>query len=395
MNELTRCIFSGMKILSDQEWLLDHAVVVEEDKIKAIIHKDMISNHLPASHHEYDQECYLIPGLIDLHVHGANGHDVMDGTPEAQLALSRALACEGVTGYLATTMTASVEKIESVLKSVATAQPIVDGAAILGVHLEGPFIAKEKLGAQGADTQLPDIEKFRHWQYLAENSIRLVTLAPELPGSAEFIAAISKMGVIAAIGHTAATYEQTQAAIAAGSTYATHLFNAMSGLQQRAPGAVGAVLLANKVTAEIIVDGIHLHPAIVELVLHCKGKDKIVLITDAMRAKCLSDGKYELGGNEVFVQQGKATLGDGTLAGSTLRLTEAIKNMVQFSKCSLAEAIAMATYNPAHVLGLTEAKGSIAAGKDADLVVIDSQFNVKMAMRAGLVLNAQHESHLC
>lgn len=391
MNEQIRTIFHGMQILKDQDWLQDHAVVVEANKIKAIIPKEMIEHHLPASQFKFSAEHYLIPGLIDLHVHGVAGHDVMDGTEAAHLAMSAALAKEGVTGYLATTMTADPEKMAEVLTSIVSAQEKVAGAAILGVHLEGPYISKEKLGAQAAFTQLPDVDQFRHWQRLAANMIKLVTLAPELPRTKEFITALVRMGVIVSVGHTMATYEETQQAITDGCTYATHLFNAMSGLHQRAPGAAGALLLANNVMAEIIVDGVHLHPAMVELAWRCKGKNNLILVTDSMRAKCMADGLYELGGNEVTVIRGKATLADGTLAGSVLRLTEAIGNMANFSNCTLAEAMALAAYNPARVLGLGESKGSIAAGKDADLVVLDGNLTVRLTMAMGQVLSEQRE----
>jgi N-acetylglucosamine-6-phosphate deacetylase len=384
MAEIKRSIFVGMQILLDNHWVLGQAIVIEDQKIRAILPKEMIKHHLPAKQYVFHKNCYLIPGLIDMHIHGIHGCDVMDGTEEALRTMSGALAAEGVTGYLATTMTASNAKIEKVLGAIATATLSEEGAAILGIHLEGPFIAKAKMGAQSPDEiQVPNIALVESWQKLANNAIKVVTLAPELPGAIELITALKRMGIIVSVGHTNANYAQTLAAINAGCTQATHLFNAMSGLHHREPGAAGALLLAEAVSVELIVDGVHLHSALVELTWRMKGNDKVLLVTDAMRATCLGDGEYELGGQIVEVIAKKALLRDGTLAGSTLRMLQSVKNMVQFSKCTLAEAIRMASYNPAKALGVLSRKGSIEIGKDADLVVLNADLKVQMTMREG------------
>ena len=384
MNQTTRYIYSGMQILFEQKWVRDHAVVVEENKIKSIIPREMITHHLPAKHHEYQADYYLIPGLIDLHIHGTHGHDVMDGSEEALHKISHGLAEEGVTGFLATTMTADNERIEAVLKTIGSARSQQTSAAILGVHLEGPFIAKAKMGAQQAEKiQAPDVNLIRRWQKLSQDSIKIVTLAPELPGAITLIKALREMRIIASIGHTNATYDETHAAILAGCTQATHLFNAMCGLHQRNPGAVGALLVAEEIGAELIADGVHLHPAILQLILRVKGKDRLLLVSDAMRAKCLGDGQYELGGQQVTVRGNTAELADGTLAGSVLRLPEAVKNMVKFAQCSMMDAIVMATKNPARALGLEATKGSISVGKDADLAVMNADFDVVATLREG------------
>lgn len=382
-----RVIFSGMKILHEGAWLSDHAVVVEAGKIKAIIPDEMIPNHLPATQQIFPATDYLIPGFIDLHIHGANGHDVMDGTGEALQEIRLSLAREGITGFLATTMTAPSEKIESVLQRIADSMNELAGAAILGVHLEGPFISPAKMGAQLNGTQqIGDIDLFKAWQQLANGAIKLVTLAPELPEALQFIHQLNELGVTVSVGHTNATYAETCAAIEAGCKHATHLFNAMRGLHQREPGAVGAALLSSQVKAELIVDGVHLHPAIVELAYRVKGDQHILLVTDAMRAKCLGDGQYELGGQTVVVRDREARLLDGTLAGSTLRMPEAIRNMVKFSGCSLIEAIQMASLNPARVLGMADRKGEIEVGMDADVVVMSEGFEVKLTMCEGRVV---------
>lgn len=380
-------IFYGMQILLDQKWSNDQAILVENQVIKAIIPANMIDHHLPATLHEFPKDHYLVPGLIDLHVHGANGHDVMDGTEESLNELCRALAAEGVTGFLATTMTVANEHLEAVLQTIAARQPTKEGSAILGVHLEGPFLSKAKIGAQNAEfTQDPDISLVSKWQKLAQGAIKVVTLAPELPEAIAFIKALRSQGINVAIGHTNATYAETMDAVAAGCSQATHLFNAMRGLAQREPGAVGALLTSDSVVAELICDGIHLHPAVVSLAYRMKSRDRLLLVSDAMRAKCMDDGDYELGGQIVHVKKGKATLDDGTLAGSTLRLPRAIKAMSEYAGCSLEDAIRMAAYNPARTLGLSDKKGSLSLGKDADLVVLNADFNVLLTMRAGCVV---------
>lgn len=379
-----RSIFSGMQILVGQKWVQHQSIVVEGGMIKALLPNEMVKHHLPAKVHEFPSDYYLLPGFIDLHIHGAHGHDVMDGTQEAFLGMSHALATEGVTGFLATTMTAEDEAIEAVLKQIPKAKQEAKGAAILGVHLEGPFIAEAKRGAQsGRVREAPKAALMRQWQELAQGLIKIVTLAPELQGALPFIHTLHEMNIIASIGHTDATYEETNAAIAAGATQATHLFNAMRGLHQREPGALGALLLSDRITAELIVDGYHLHPAIIDLCFRLKGKDHLVLVTDAMRAKCLGNGHYDLGGQAVTVEKGKASLKDGTLAGSTLRMPTALKNMVEFSHCSLAEAIYMATLTPARALLLDNRKGTIEVGKDADLIVMNPHYEVVLTMREG------------
>jgi N-acetylglucosamine-6-phosphate deacetylase len=384
MPDTKRCIFFGMQILIAQKWESHQAVIVEDEKIKAILPVEMMKHHMPAKMYEFPADYHLLPGLMDLHIHGIHGKDVMDASEEALQEMSHALAAQGVTGFLATTMTARAAQLEAVLKICPAAMLHREGAAILGVHLEGPFIAASKIGAQCREGLCePNVSLMRRWQKLAQGAIKIVTLAPELPGALSLIQALHDMNVIASVGHTDATYDQTCAAITAGCTQATHLFNAMRGLHQREPGALGALLLSDRVTAELIVDGVHLHPAMVELALRVKGKDKLLLVTDAMRATCLGNGHYDLGGQQVEVQAGKATLGDGTLAGSTLRMPEALLNMVHFSQCSFAEAIGMASMNPARVLKLETRKGSINVGKDADLVVMNPAAQVVLTMREG------------
>lgn len=385
--ESKQFLLVGMQMLIGDEWLENHAILTEGSKIKKIISKAMINDYPSIPRYEFPAHYYLLPGLIDLHIHGADGSDVMDGSKESLTTICSALAKEGVTGFLATTMTAENTHIESVLQTISEAMQSKEGAAILGVHLEGPFIASEKKGAQlVGQTRMPNSDLIKHWQKLAKGAIKLITLAPELEGSLALIQTLRDMGIVVSVGHTNATFAETEVAIKAGCTHATHLFNAMRGIHQREPGAVGALLLSNQVTAELIVDGLHLHPAIVEMALKLKEKNKLILVTDAMRAKCLGEGEYDLGGQTVVVREGKAALLDGTLAGSTLSMPKAIKNMVQFTQCSLADAIRFATYNPAMVLGLQDCKGTIEVGKDADLVVMNPAFEVVLTICEGKVV---------
>lgn len=378
-------IISGLQVYTENEILKNAEVVVEEGVIRQVTNLDdaRVDNSKQLADGErfhFPETYHLIPGFIDMHVHGAKGFDVMDATEDALAEISLALAAEGTTSFLATTMTADESEIENALRSVkeyAFSKREKKGATILGVHLEGPFLSSAKMGAQRGDKILsPNAELMLRWQALAGGLIRLVTLAPEQPNSAELIAYLKQENIIPSLGHTNATYAEAVSAIDAGCCHATHLFNAMRGIQQREPGVVTAALLADNVMAELIVDGHHLHPAIVELALRVKGKDKIILVTDAMRAKCMGDGVYELGGQAVYLKDGKAALADGTLAGSVLPMISAIQNMLKFTGCSLADAVQMASENPAKALGIFHSKGSIKVGKDADLVVLDEALNV-------------------
>lgn len=378
---------SGPQIYLEDRIIKNAVLTIQKNKIHSIEkEKNILSKNVLTFPDNY----HLVPGFIDVHIHGAAGYDVMDGTFLALEKMSQALAEEGTTSYLATTMTASTEKISRVVEQVGgymQHQEDILGAKIIGIHLEGPFLSPEKVGAQNAENLLaPEIDHVRDWQKKSANAIKLMTLAPELPNSLELIRFLKSEHIVASIGHTHATYTETFAAIDAGCSHATHLFNAMRGIHQREPGVVTAALLSETVSTELIVDGIHLHPAIVELVFKIKNKEKIILVTDAMRAKCLADGSYELGGQTVYVKNNMASLCDGTLAGSVLTMHSAIQNMMAFTKCTLLDAIRAASFNPAKLLNLIDRKGSIAPGKEADLVVLDENLNVVLTIVAGKVV---------
>jgi len=331
----------------------------------------------------------VLPGFIDMHIHGAGGSDAMDGTVEAVAHMAAFLPKEGTTSFLPTTMTQSPESIEQALEALhqySQSDNTPGTADVIGVHLEGPFVNPSKAGAQPVQYIInPDAELFKKWYELSGQTIKQVTLAPEEPGGKELVELLNKEGIISSIGHTGATYQETMEAISLGVSQATHLFNQMTGLHHRDIGAAGASLMNENIYAELIVDGIHVSPEMVELSLKLKGIDRTILITDAMRAKGLSDGKYDLGGQDVFVKGKEARLEDGALAGSILKMNDAVKNIITYTGCSLRDAVQMAAVNPAKQLNIYDRKGSIAAGKDADIVILDDDFQVRTTICRGKI----------
>ncbi|WP_246125655.1 N-acetylglucosamine-6-phosphate deacetylase [Alkalicoccus halolimnae] len=341
---------------------------------------------------------YLLPGFIDTHIHGAAGADVMDGTAEALKIMQQALPKEGTTGFLATTLTASPEALNKALTEAAKAiKESRGGAGLLGIHLEGPFINVKRAGAQPVQwVQLPDRNLFRQFQETSGKNIRIVTLAPELAGSSGLLEEIKKSGGIASAGHTDAGFAEMEEAVEAGVSQVTHMFNAMRGLHHRDIGTAGAALLKDEIFAELIADGIHVSPAAVSLLYKNKGAEKVLLITDAMRAKSMAEGTYTLGGNKVHVKNGQAVLEDGTLAGSVLKMNEACRNMMSWTGCSIEEIVQMSAVNPARRLGLSDRKGRLSAGMDADFTIVDEDWNVLEVYIGGKAIyrrEEQHESH--
>lgn len=329
---------------------------------------------------------YVVPGFIDAHIHGAIGADVMDADAEALARIAGYLPAEGTTAFLATTMTGPAEAIEAALEGTAGFESAPGAAEMLGVHLEGPFLDPAKAGAQPVEHIIaPDIALFDHWQAAAGGRIRVVTLAPEQPGGDALVAHLAGLGVRASIGHSSCSAAQAEAAIAAGARRGTHLFNAMVGLHHREPGAPCALLTSPAARCEIIADGLHVTPAMVKLAYRAAGRERLMAITDAMRAKGLGDGDYELGGQPVKVENGQARLADGTLAGSVLTFDAAFRNLLDFTGCEMADAIAMSSTNAAHDLGVADRKGSLAEGFDADLVVLDAELRVRLTVCRGRV----------
>lgn len=383
-------LLSGLTIHGETEILSDGHVLITDGKISEIFSQPADKpSALPAEHLVFPANYHLIPGMIDMHIHGSNGADVMDATPAALDTIRAALLQTGTTGFLATTMTAAVADIEAALKNINDYQQQTTrmaGAEILGIHLEGPFISPAQAGAHVKEFILaPDIDLFEHWQALSGQRIKLVTVAPEQPGAIKFIRHLVQNNVIAAIGHSNASFAMTQTAIDTGATQATHLFNAMSGFHHRHPGCAGALLLDKRIIAELIADGFHLDQAALALALTMKGTQGLVLVTDAMRAQCMSDGSFELGRQQVTVKDQQVRLADGTLAGSVLTMNQALKNMLQFTDKSLHELLPLVCHNPTKALRLFAEQGSITKNKIANLVVLDDELQVKMTFCQGRI----------
>lgn len=328
-----------------------------------------------------------VPGFIDVHIHGAAGADAMDGEISSLQTMAEVLPQEGTTSFLATTMTQSDENISKALTSAAQfiGQHQRPGQSeVLGVHLEGPFLNPKMAGAQLPECMIPpDKILFAKWQRIAQGMIKQVTMAPELEGGLEFIRFLKSQGVVVSIGHSAVTFFEVKQAVKAGATQVTHLFNQMRGLHHREPGVAGAALLLDELYAELIADGIHVCPEMVQFA-YLNKKDRLILMTDSMRAKCLQNGEYDLGGQKVLVQGQTAVLENGALAGSVLKLCDAVKNVLDCCEgSSLEDIIRMTAENPAKQLNMYERKGSLRAGKDADIVVLDKHFNVFMTFCRG------------
>lgn len=328
----------------------------------------------------------VMPGFIDMHIHGSAGFDMMDATEEALRGMARSLVKEGTTSYLPTTITQSVDAIEAALENVNGFVNNADEAEILGVHVEGPYISSKWAGAQPVEhITEPSIEQFQKWQQLSGNRIKQVTVAPEIAGGFEFVQAMSNEGIVVSIGHSDANTDEVEKAVQLGAKQATHLYNQMRPFHHREPGVVGSVLMEDRMQVEIIVDYIHSHTKAVNFAYRLKGAEGIILITDAMRAKGLEYGEYDLGGQTVHVTEKGAHLSSGALAGSILTMDQAVRNMKQSTNCSLKELVSMSSTNAAKQMNLSH-KGYIGEGFDADLVILDMELNVQKTICRGNIV---------
>ena len=376
-------LITGGTILTPDKVLKGHSVIIEGDKILRIApnaslggdNKEIINV----------KGSFVVPGFIDIHVHGALGFDTMDATHAAILGMGDFFAGFGVTSFLPTTVAASQMDIQAAINNVSTTPQSYNGARHLGIHLEGPYLSREFGGAQPSQHLRPaEPKEYKSW--IDDKSVRLMTVAPEVEGVSDLIGIGKEKGIEFALGHTGASYEQTQAAVASGLRQATHTFNGMPAFQHRSPGVLGAVLSDDRIWAQIIVDGIHVHPAIVKFLIKAKGTDRTIMITDAIRATGMPDGDYSLGDQMVHVKGGIARTDAGGLAGSTLTMDQALRNVMRFVDINLPEALPMATRVPATAMNLEYCKGSLAPGFDADIVVLDESYHVRLTMVGGRVV---------
>ncbi len=328
-------------------------------------------------------DCYVIPGLVDIHIHGAMGADFSDGTPEAIRTMTHFLLRNGVTSFLGTSMALPGERLAEVygVARPMIGQAVPEGAALRGINMEGPFFNTEKRGAQNKDYIIPpDIDLFHRLNAASGGHIRTVAVAPETAGAMEFIRAASAVCHVS-LAHSCADYDTARSAFVAGADHITHVFNGMPAFHHRDPGIVGAAADANAY-AELICDGVHVHPAMVRAVFHLFGADRICLISDAMRACGMPDGQYDLGGQRVTVAGGSATIDSGSLAGSVTVLTDCLRRAVQYG-VPLEGALKAATINPARSVGLESTVGSLSLGKQADILIVDKGLVLRHIIKAG------------
>lgn len=375
-----KAIING-KIIMEHQIVLHHAVLFNEKIINIIPEKELDQYHI-SEKIDIDGN-FLSPGFIDVHVHGCSGFDTMDDDEKALNEIRSSIPRAGVTSFLPTTMTMEFDKIDQSMQLIRRAMGKIDGAEVLGCHMEGPFINANYKGAQDKKHIMsPDFHKIK--TYL--DVIKIITIAPEVVGDSHFIEACTERGVIVSIGHSSATYDQGISAILAGVSHMTHTFNALPPLHHRKPGAVGAAMDHEGVICEVIADNIHVHPAMQRLLLKVKGVDKIILITDAMRACMLWDGQYDLGGQIVTVAKGEARLTDGVIAGSVLLMNKGVKNFMDNTGLDLVNVIRLVTVNPAKQIGVFTDKGSIEVGKHADFTIFDDSLTIFASFVRGNLL---------
>ena len=367
-------------VYTPDDLLTDSSIEIEDGIIRDIYPTDAFESFSDST---IDARGRVVtPGLIDIHIHGCMGSDSMDATFNALNTMSTFLGTHGVTSFLATTVTNSQENIKSALENISQYHADMDGARLLGAHIEGPYINIAFKGAQNPNHfRSPLKSEYDAW--LENESVKLITIAPELAGMDEFIQACVEHNIELAIGHSSASYEQVIHAADLGVRQATHLFNGMQGLHHREPGTVGGILYDPRLYTQIIADGIHLHPAVVKLTIAAKSIDHVILITDAMRATGLPDGEYELGGQVVRVADGAARIANGSLAGSTLTMDQAIRNTIEFTGLDFQSVLMMASSAPATAMRISDRKGFIRVGSDADLAFFDSAYHVVATMVGG------------
>lgn len=381
---MSQYVITNGRIYTEAQVIEKGYLVVENGKISDI-QKGDYKGHL----NQIDVAGkHVLPGFIDIHIHGGYGEDAMDASYDGLNHLAKQLLSEGTTTFLATTMTQSDENIEKALNNIVACyenQTLGEAAEIGGVHLEGPFISEHKVGAQNPKyVQRPTVEKIRHFQEVAKGLIKIITFAPEVKGAHETLNEL-RDEIIFSMGHTVATFEEANEAVERGAKHVTHLYNAATPFEHRNPGVFGAAWTNQSLNTEIIGDGIHSHPAAVDIAYKQKGYTHMYLITDAMRAKGMKDGEYDLGGQNVIVKGKEARLENGALAGSILKMNEGLHNLIQFTHDSLDHLWRVASLNQAVALNIDKQKGSLSIGKDADIVIVDDHIQVDTTIKAGAI----------
>ncbi|MFT8871250.1 MAG: N-acetylglucosamine-6-phosphate deacetylase [Sporolactobacillus sp.] len=378
-------VISGCLIYANHHWIEKGTLTFENGIIQAI---GSVPEVKAEKMYRFPESYRCIPGMIDMHIHGAGGADTMDATPQALRTMAELLPREATTAFLATTMTQSTAAVERALDNAArvVGKQKPGEAEMIGIHLEGPFINPSKAGAQPLRyIAAPSVTQFESFQQAARGLIKEVTVAPELAGASKLIQHLAAHHIVASIGHSDAIGTEMQEALSAGATQVTHLFNGMRGLHQREPGVLGSALMHHNLYAELICDGRHVCQEMVALAYRLKGSERMILITDAMRAKGLPEGTYDLGGQAVHVKNGLALLNSGTLAGSVLTMDQAMRNMMTYADAKLEDVIRMGAENPADQCGVKNRKGSLQVGKDADIVVLDAHNQPVLTLCRGAI----------
>lgn len=374
-------------IWHNDTFIHDHTLVIEDGRITAIVPANSQAP-LPDDHVINADGKYILPGFVDVHIHGSNGFDTMDATEEALQGMCDFLLTQGVTSFLATTMSAEDEEVTRALEN-AKQFAHHKHTPYIGVHLEGPYLSAKHRGSQ-PDTHLRAPIKTEYTKWFASGQVKLMTIAPELEGSDDLIKIAREHGITVSLGHSGATYEQTVRAFELGLGQMTHTFNGVVGIHHREPGALVAMFLNPDVPMQIIPDGVHVHPAMVKFLVQTIGIERVLIITDAMRAAGLKDGDYLLGDVAVTVKNGEARTSAGGLAGSTLTMPDALRNMMAFCDLSLSQVIPMLTSIPAKSIDMFPQKGAICAGADADLVIWDESEGVVATVIAGETVYEAH-----